>query len=213
MSNDPQETLKELLEAGVISQDEYNAKLKQISLQDAHEERSVSGTEQSIDYEELRTLEELKKGGVITQDEFSAKAALMLGIKDPSNTPKKAHGLLYWLKHNIAVVAIIAVLAAGLAFTAPKCASLQGEINKLNNTINEKTTKLDELSNERLTLLKYRTAVQNFYLDNAVIVPAKGKHYHRYACPEIRDGSFWVKNSEAAESEGYSKCPTCFGVE
>lgn len=87
-----------------------------------------------------------------------------------------------------------------------------------NNEMTEKQAKIrtlkeseEDMRDSVSTLNAYKQEVLDFYLDNAVLVVENGKYYHRAECPRLgNEYEYWIYNSEAAISEGYSKCPFCF---
>ena len=49
----------------------------------------------------------------------------------------------------------------------------------------------------------------DFYHNHAVCVDEDDTYYHTYSCPELDCQGFWIYNSEAVESKGYTRCPRC----
>lgn len=67
----------------------------------------------------------------------------------------------------------------------------------------------DELINYRYKVRLYEN-IAEFYDEHAVIVPDDGSGlYHKYECTEWYMQSFWIYNTEAAESKGYKPCSKC----
>ncbi len=51
----------------------------------------------------------------------------------------------------------------------------------------------------------------NFYHNHAAIVTEYGYRYHHYDCYHLDDAdSFWIYNTEAAKSQGYTPCKDCW---
>ena len=211
--------LKELLALGVITQEEYDAKIDQIS---SATEPVVETPKLEIDYDELKKADDLYKEGVINEEEFKQEVANIVGLNNTAASPQNAEekgGIISWAKKNIAAVIVIALLAAALAAIGPKYATMQSEITSLNNKIEEQSKTIDEkvatissLTNQKIELGKYKSAVLDFYLDHAVLTIEGNSYYHRYGCPTLPDRySYRLFNVESAKGQGYIQCPTCFG--
>lgn len=55
------------------------------------------------------------------------------------------------------------------------------------------------------------TSEYNFYHNHAAIVTEYGNRYHHYGCYHLDDvDSFWIYNTEAAISRGYTPCKDCW---
>jgi len=211
------EILKELLETGVITQEEYDAKIKQLTALEKKTEVTDRPLHGTIDYDELKKLEELKREGIVDQVEFSKIATQLCGItldQDNSETSSPERSIGGWLKRNvIALIAIVALLGA-LGFMGSKLNAIQTENATLKSDLESAKHNERYNYNQYLKAKKSQDAVKDFYLDNAVITSEHDNYYHRYRCSRLDSvDSFWIYNSEAAKGKGYTKCPTCFGVD
>ena len=59
----------------------------------------------------------------------------------------------------------------------------------------------------------YREAAVSIVSRCAVMNYADNRYYHRMRCDTMEGEDFFILNTEAAESEGYEPCPTCWGGE
>lgn len=203
------ELLKELLETDVITQEEFDAKVKRLSEQENKERKN-------IDYDELRNLEELRSNGVLNEEEYTKKVAQLCNIsfseQQPNNSTNGNRSLAQWLKKNAIAIVVIAVLIGALGFIGSKLSAVQAENTTLQSDL--ETAKHNERYNHNqfLKAKKSEDAVRDFYLDYAVITSEKDKYYHRYGCSRIQSVEyFWINNPEAVKEDGYTECPTCFG--
>ena len=212
------ELLKELLETGVITQEEYDAKVEQLSpvTEEVEKEKELERT--SVDYDELKKLEELKQEGIISHDEYSQKVAQMLNISVPQYASSKENfNLFQWIKRNVAAVILIAVLAGAVVFMAPQFLTQQSTISAINEKLEKKDKEVKRVYNDKAKLStkvsKYEDAL-GFYMNYVGICPENDKYYHRYSCPSLPDSfSYWVYNIDAAKHQGFSPCPKCFKTE
>ena len=211
------EILKELLETGVITQEEYDAKIQQLtSLEEKTgvTDRPLQGT---IDYDELKKLEDLKREGIVDQVEFSKIATQLCGItldQDNYEKPSTERSIGGWLKRNvIALIAIVALLGA-LGVMGSKLNAIQTENATLKSNLESAKHNESYNYNQYLKAKKSEDAVKDFYLDYAVITSEHDNYYHRYMCSRLNSvDSIWIYNPEAAKDKGFTKCPTCFGVD
>lgn len=210
--------LKELLEAGVITQEEFDAKANQLFPAADEVEKNTESKKISINYDDLKNLEELEKEGIISHDEYSQKVAQMLNISVPQYTSsKEKFNLFQWIKRNVAAVILIAVLAGAVVFMAPQFITQQSKISAINEELDKKTKEVKRVYNDKAKLStkvsKYEDAL-GFYMNDVGICPENDKFYHRYNCPSLPDSfSFWVYNIDAAKQQGFSPCPKCFKTE
>lgn len=49
-----------------------------------------------------------------------------------------------------------------------------------------------------------------FYHEHASIVTQNGNYYHRYGCEKVTADSFYILNTNYAESLGYKQCEHCW---
>lgn len=206
--------LKDLLETGVISQEEYEAKVEQIS---SAKKTAIELQKKEIDYDELKKADDLYKDGVISEDEFTQKAAQIIGLNNDAVSKlgvEEKGGIISWAKKNIAAVVVIALLAAALAVIGPQYGTMQSEIDNLNKTIDEKSSTISSLTSQKLKLQKYKDVVLDFYLDNAVLVRVgDSTYYHRYQCSTFPyEYRYMLYNIDNAKGQGYKQCPECFGT-
>lgn len=82
--------LKELLEAGVITQDEFDTKRSQMFHENEKDGASLGRTS-GIDFDALKSLEELKNKGIITQNEYAQKVAQICGLDDSNISKNRMH--------------------------------------------------------------------------------------------------------------------------
>ena len=88
-----------------------------------------------------------------------------------------------------------------------KISDLTQESNIKQYTIDHLRNKIDDLENK-----DWETTKKLFFFDAhaEIIGDDNTKIYHKYGCTKLdtSDG-FWILNSEAAESRGYTKCSRC----
>ena len=192
---DHKDKLKQLLEAGVITPEEYNDKVNNIEIN--------------------MQLKELLEAGVITQEEYDSKIDKQ---KSSIKGSKADFALENTVKQgNTAAVSGLAptgyqndVVFENNSNTTKAPIVVLGIIIAFAIGIGVGMLFSDSSSKDSAYY-----AVEDFYLDGAVLVLEDDDiYYHRYNCPTLPDNySFWCYNNEAAEGEGYLPCPTCFGID
>ena len=158
--------------------------------------------------------------GLISQEDFEAlknkkkKEADVTSVEstEPAASTNETPNATGFIKKNLVFLIIIAVLVAALGVMGSKLAATQNEINDLNKTISDRDSTISWYKKQESKLKVYKTAVLDFYLDNAVMVIEGDNHYHRYNCPTFPNNyRYYLYNIDAAKANGHTKCPTCFG--
>lgn len=85
--------------------------------------------------------------------------------------------------------------------------ALQEELEDLEVRYDARGEILEDVREDRSEMMEEN----NFYRRHACIVTESGEKYHRYGCQYLSDiTSFWIYNTEAAESKGYEPCSNCY---
>lgn len=203
--------LEELRDLGVLTQDEFDAKVAQMNPPQKTTVPDEAKAVKSIDYDELKKLENLLNEGLINEEDYEKKATSMLGFRGNHASEPTGNGLSGWIKRNVIATVMIAILAVGVAVTGTLLATQYSNVEALQKSLRAKNATIAGLEDTKDRLLGYKAVVDYFYLDSAVLTTENDRYYHRYNCPTLPDQyTYWLYNVEAAEDHGYSKCPDCF---
>ncbi len=124
----------------------------------------------------------------------------------------------------MAIAIVLAVISAGVAISKSaaynRVVSEKTEVQSSLDDVNDEYQALWDRYNQKLSDYydlerdyKYGTQSEelSFYKDHAVCTNG-GRYYHKYSCSEFSPyKSFWIYNTEAAESDGFRPCPECIG--
>lgn len=209
--------LKELLESEIITQEEYDAKMKQLSAQNSNQE---SPEEEERAWVDLDALKNLDSNNDPSQLKNSEGNTIIDGTSAEMKTNLTGFSFGDWIKRNLVATVIIALLLGALALVVPQFLTSQDKINKLTaeneklqSSIESKDSTISSLTSQKNRLEGYEAVVKYFYLDSAVmVIEGGGNIYHRYGCPKLPSQyTYWLYNIDSAIDRGYRQCPTCFG--
>ena len=203
---DHKDKLKQLLEAGVITPEEYNGKVNNIEIN--------------------MQLKDLLEAGVITQEEYDSKLENQKDVKKdatlnasvvnrmnretavtrPTIAGSESQTEFVIEKSNDSKATNISLIVLGVLLAFAIGIGVGVACSDRGYDVDEETFYEYESS---------YNALYDFYLDSAVLVrEGDGTYYHRYGCSTFpEEYSYWCYNVETAKQKGFIPCPTCFGVD
>lgn len=130
----------------------------------------------------------------------------------------------------MAIAIVLAVISAGVAISknaaynrvVSEKAEVQSSLDDANNEYQALWDRYNQKLHDYSDLERKYTDLDRSYDSRAVlelsfyqryaVCTNGGKYYHKYSCPRFDENkSFWIYNTEAAESDGFRPCPECIG--
>lgn len=201
--------LQKLLEAGVISQEEFEAKKVKILSEPSEEELSEIGNlldEGLISQEEFEALKEKKRNDAV---------AAAIAVIEPEAVKADTSETKLFSKRNRPFLILIVVLVVALTFSVVQLMSKQSKIDSLQSQQEEKES-LRQMYTEQISRYKVKSEkygqIMSTYMNIAVFCFNGGTYYHRLGCPQASDNNkgTYLYYYEDAKSKGYKECPICF---
>lgn len=130
----------------------------------------------------------------------------------------------------MAIAIVLAVISAGVAISknaaynrvVSEKAEVQSSLDDANNEYQALWDRYNQKLHDYSDLERKYTDLDRSYDSRAVlelsfyqryaVCTNGGKYYHKYSCPRFDENkTFWIYNTEAAESDGFRPCPECIG--
>ena len=122
----------------------------------------------------------------------------------------------------MAIAIVLAVISAGVAISKnAECNQLKSEKVDIQRSLKSVNEQYDELlahyntvaeENEQAFINNNEYVLELTFYQRYAVCTNGGKYYHKYSCPRIDENkTFWIYNTEAAESDGFRPCPECIG--
>lgn len=122
----------------------------------------------------------------------------------------------------MAIAIVLAVISAGVAISKnAECNQLKSEKVDIQRSLKSVNEQYDELlahyntvaeENEQAFINNNEYVLELSFYQRYAVCTNGGKYYHKYSCPRFDENkTFWIYNTEAAESDGFRPCPECIG--
>ena len=122
----------------------------------------------------------------------------------------------------MAIAIVLAVISAGVAISKnAECNQLKSEKVAIQRSLKSVNEQYDELlahyntvaeENEQAFINNNEYVLELTFYQRYAVCTNGGRYYHTYSCPRFNENkSFWIYNTEAAESDGFRPCPECIG--
>lgn len=122
----------------------------------------------------------------------------------------------------MAIAIVLAVISAGVAISKnAECNQLKSEKVDIQRSLKSVNEQYDELlahyntvaeENEQAFINNNEYVLELTFYQRYAVCTNGGKYYHKYSCPRFDENkTFWIYNTEAAESDGFRPCPECIG--
>jgi hypothetical protein len=122
----------------------------------------------------------------------------------------------------MAIAIVLAVISAGVAISKnAECNQLKSEKVDIQRSLKSVNEQYDELlahyntvaeENEQAFINNNEYVLELSFYQRYAVCTNGGKYYHKYSCPRFDENkTFWIYNTEAAESDGLRPCPECIG--
>lgn len=122
----------------------------------------------------------------------------------------------------MAIAIALAVISAGVAISKnAECNQLKSEKVDIQRSLKSVNEQYDELlahyntvaeENEQAFINNNEYVLELSFYQRYAVCTNGGKYYHKYSCPRFDENkTFWIYNTEAAESDGFRPCPECIG--
>lgn len=122
----------------------------------------------------------------------------------------------------MAIAIVLAVISAGVAISKnAECNQLKSEKVDIQRSLKSVNEQYDELlahyntvaeENEQAFINNNEYVLELSFYQRYAVCTNGGKYYHKYSCPRFDENkTFWIYNTEAAESDGFRPCPKCIG--
>lgn len=122
----------------------------------------------------------------------------------------------------MAIAIVLAVISAGVAISkSAECNQLKSEKVDIQRSLKSVNEQYDELlahyntvaeENEQAFINNNEYVLELTFYQRYAVCTNGGKYYHKYSCPRFDENkTFWIYNTEAAESDGFCPCPECIG--
>lgn len=120
----------------------------------------------------------------------------------------------------MAIAIVLAVISAGVAISKnAECNQLKSEKVDIQRSLKSVNEQYDELlahyntvaeENEQAFINNNEYVLELSFYQRYAVCTNGGKYYHKYSCPRFDENkTFWIYNTEAAESDGFRPCPEC----
>lgn len=120
----------------------------------------------------------------------------------------------------MAIAIVLAVISAGVAISKnAECNQLKSEKVDIQRSLKSVNEQYDELlahyntvaeENEQAFINNNEYVLELTFYQRYAVCTNGGKYYHKYSCPRFDENkTFWIYNTEAAESDGFRPCPEC----
>lgn len=120
----------------------------------------------------------------------------------------------------MAIAIVLAVISAGVAISKnAECNQLKSEKVDIQRSLKSVNEQYDELlahyntvaeENEQAFINNNEYVLELSFYQRYAVCTNGGKYYHKYSCPRFDENkTFWIYNTEAAESDGLRPCPEC----
>lgn len=120
----------------------------------------------------------------------------------------------------MAIAIVLAVVSAGVAISKnAECNQLKSEKVDIQRSLKSVNEQYDELlahyntvaeENEQAFINNNEYVLELTFYQRYAVCTNGGKYYHKYSCPRFDENkTFWIYNTEAAESDGFRPCPEC----
>ena len=120
----------------------------------------------------------------------------------------------------MAIAIVLAVVSAGVAISKnAECNQLKSEKVDIQRSLKSVNEQYDELlahyntvaeENEQAFINNNEYVLELSFYQRYAVCTNGGKYYHKYSCPRFDENkTFWIYNTEAAESDGFRPCPEC----
>lgn len=120
----------------------------------------------------------------------------------------------------MAIAIVLAVISAGVAISKnAECNQLKSEKVDIQRSLKSVNEQYDELlahyntvaeENEQAFINNNEYVLELTFYQRYAVCTNGGKYYHKYSCPRFNENkTFWIYNTEAAESDGFRPCPEC----
>lgn len=118
------------------------------------------------------------------------------------------------------IAIVLAVISAGVAISKnAECNQLKSEKVDIQRSLKSVNEQYDELlahyntvaeENEQAFINNNEYVLELTFYQRYAVCTNGGKYYHKYSCPRFDENkTFWIYNTEAAESDGFRPCPEC----
>lgn len=122
----------------------------------------------------------------------------------------------------MAIAIVLAIISAGVAISKnAECNQLKSEKVDIQRSLKSVNEQYDELlahyntvaeENEQAFINNNEYVLELTFYQRYAVCTNGGKYYHKYSCPRFDENkTFWIYNTEAAESDGFRPCPECIG--
>lgn len=122
----------------------------------------------------------------------------------------------------MAIAIVLAIVSAGVAISKnAECNQLKSEKVDIQRSLKSVNEQYDELlahyntvaeENEQAFINNNEYVLELSFYQRYAVCTNGGKYYHKYSCPRFDENkTFWIYNTEAAESDGFRPCPECIG--
>lgn len=122
----------------------------------------------------------------------------------------------------MAIAIVLAVISAGVAISKnAECNQLKSEKVDIQRSLKSVNEQYDELlahyntvaeENEQAFINNNEYVLELSFYQRYAVCTNGGKYYHKYSCPRFDENkTFWIYNTETAESDGFRPCPKCIG--
>lgn len=120
----------------------------------------------------------------------------------------------------MAIAIVLAIVSAGVAISkSAECNQLKSEKVDIQRSLKSVNEQYDELlahyntvaeENEQAFINNNEYVLELTFYQRYAVCTNGGKYYHKYSCPRFDENkTFWIYNTEAAESDGFRPCPEC----
>lgn len=120
----------------------------------------------------------------------------------------------------MAIAIVLAIVSAGVAISKnAECNQLKSEKVDIQRSLKSVNEQYDELlahyntvaeENEQAFINNNEYVLELTFYQRYAVCTNGGKYYHKYSCPRFDENkTFWIYNTEAAESDGFRPCPEC----
>lgn len=120
----------------------------------------------------------------------------------------------------MAIAILLAIVSAGVAISKnAECNQLKSEKVDIQRSLKSVNEQYDELlahyntvaeENEQAFINNNEYVLELTFYQRYAVCTNGGKYYHKYSCPRFDENkTFWIYNTEAAESDGFRPCPEC----